>query len=193
MRLGGSRVIPVNIRVIAATNLDLRNAVQKGEFRADLYYRLNVLKLKLPPLRERDGDVELLTNYFISRYNRKFGKKVMYLPRKIKDWINSYHWPGNVRELENFIERLVILSNGQSIDNELAGKLIENADEGILLSRSGDFVTVRTGTLEEMEREIINKMNKKLGFNRTKLAKRLGISRTTLWKKLNSECVDAKD
>lgn len=187
MRLGGSRIIPVDIRVIAATNLDLRDAVQKGEFSADLYYRLNVLKLKLPPLREREGDIDLLTNYFISRFNRKFGKKVTYFPRRIKEWINSYHWPGNVRELENFIKRVVILSNGQSISDELAYKLIENADEGILLPGPGDFITVRSGTLDKMEREIINKMDKKLGFNKTKLAKKLGISRTTLWKKLKNE------
>jgi len=187
MRLGGSRVIPVDVRVIAATNLDLREAVQQGEFRADLYYRLNVLKLKLPLLRERNGDVNLLTDYFISKYNKKFGKRVTFLPRDIKEWINSYHWPGNVRELENFIERLVILSSGRSIDRDLAHKLIENADEGILLSGPDDCINVRAGTLEEMEREIIEKMDKKLGFNRTKLAKRLGISRTTLWKKLNGK------
>lgn len=185
MRLGGSRVIPVDVRVIAATNLDLRNAVQKGDFRADLYYRLNVLKLKLPPLRERDGDVDLLTDYFIMRFNRKFRKKLKSIPREIRNWISSYHWPGNVRELENFIERLVILSNGQSIDRELAYKLIEDADEGILLSGAEDFITVQVGTLEEMEREIIKKMDKKMGFKKNKLAKRLGISRTTLWKKLN--------
>lgn len=185
MRLGGSRVIPVDVRVIAATNLDLRDAVQKGDFRADLYYRLNVLKLKLPPLRERDGDVDLLTDYFIMRFNRKFRKKLKSIPREIRNWISSYHWPGNVRELENFIERLVILSNGQSIDRELAYKLIEDADEGILLSGAEDFITVQVGTLEEMEREIIKKMDKKMGFKKNKLAKRLGISRTTLWKKLN--------
>jgi len=185
MRLGGSKVIPVNVRVIAATNLELSDAVQKGDFRADLYYRLNVLKLKLPPLREREGDIELLTNHFISSFNEKFRKNVKYIPKEIRDWINQYQWPGNVRELENFIERLVVLSNGQSLNKNLVCKIIENADEGILLSASKDCITVQIGTLEEMEKEIIKKMDKRLGFKKNKLAKKLGVSRTTLWKKLN--------
>jgi formate hydrogenlyase transcriptional activator len=114
-RVGGSQTIKVNVRVIAATNRDLRKAVEEGNFRPDLYYRLNVFPILIPQLRERREDIELLVNYFTAKYSSKLAKKVEAIPKKTMDSLLSYHWPGNVRELENVIERAVILIQGSTL------------------------------------------------------------------------------
>lgn len=114
-RVGGSQTIKVNVRVIAATNRDLKKAVEEGNFRPDLYYRLNVFPILIPPNRERKEDIELLVNYFTAKYSAKLGKKVEVIPKKTMDSLLSYHWPGNARELENIIERAVILMQGSTL------------------------------------------------------------------------------
>jgi len=111
-RLGGSRVIPVNVRVIAATNQDLWGMVQEKKFRADLYYRLNVFPISLPPLRERDGDIPLLVRHFVRKFAERQGKMIDCIPEEVMEALESYHWPGNIRELQNFIERAVIMTMG---------------------------------------------------------------------------------
>ena len=185
MHLGGDKVIPINIRVIAATNVDLHEKVQKGEFRDDLYYRINVLRVNLPPLRERNGDLDLLFNYFVTYFNEIYGKQLSEIPSKLQLWIKSYHWPGNVRELSNFTERMAILSNGKSIDKSIVRKLIKINDK-VISSSNGDFISVQHGTLEEMKRELVTKLEQKTGFNQTRLARELGISRNTLGKILSN-------
>ncbi len=115
-RVGSSQTIKVNVRVIAATNRDLKKAVEEGKFRPDLYYRLNVFPILIPPLRERKDDIELLVNYFAAKYSNKLGKKVEAILKKTMDALISYHWPGNVRELENVIERAVILTYGKTLE-----------------------------------------------------------------------------
>jgi formate hydrogenlyase transcriptional activator len=105
----------VNVRVIAATNRKLIKEVQTGNFRTDLYYRLNVFPISLPPLRERKEDIRLLAGYFTEKYSKKLGKRIGTIPQKTMDALVSYHWPGNVRELENVIERAVILSRGSTL------------------------------------------------------------------------------
>jgi formate hydrogenlyase transcriptional activator len=111
-RLGSSRVIPVNVRVIAATNQDLWGMVQEKKFRADLYYRLNVFPINLPPLRERDGDIPLLARHFVRKFAERQDKAIDCIPEEVMEALESHHWPGNIRELQNFIERAVIMTTG---------------------------------------------------------------------------------
>ena len=115
-RLGSTSTTKVNVRIIAATNVDLEKAVEKGEFREDLYYRLNVFPISLPPLRDRKEDIPLLAQHFMSKYEAKFGKKIGGISQKTMDSLASYSWPGNVRELENVIERSVIITQGNKLD-----------------------------------------------------------------------------
>jgi transcriptional regulator with GAF, ATPase, and Fis domain len=111
-RVGGGKPIPVDVRVIAATNRDLEAAVANGTFRQDLFYRLNVLPIEVPPLRERKDDLQLLIEYFVQRYGVKAGKDIHSIEKKTLDLLQSYDWPGNIRELQNVIERSVILNAG---------------------------------------------------------------------------------
>lgn len=192
MRLGGSRVIPVDVRVIAATNKNLQQAVQEGAFRADLFYRLNVLSLKVPPLRERKSDIPLLVEHFIKRYEEENRLAVKRPREALVERLAAYDWPGNVRELENFIERYCVLAGNAEDPNELFRELLEDVGQQAatappppapLEDESGRLV-IRLGTLEEMEKQILRLARSRWGANRTELAERLGISRTTLWKKL---------
>src|ERR1700693_3259625 len=119
-RLGSSRTIPVNVRVIAATNQDLCGMVQEKKFRADLYYRLNVFPINLPPLRERQGDIPLLVSHFVRKVAERQGKVGDYIPEDVMEALKSHDWPGNIRELQNFIERAVILTTGSALRPRLA-------------------------------------------------------------------------
>ena len=110
--VGSSRTVHVDVRVIAATNRDLEEAVRAGRFRSDLFYRLNVFPIQVPPLRERRSDIPLLVMFFLSRFAKKLGKKVEAVPQGIMDLLTAYDWPGNIRELQNLIERAVVLSQG---------------------------------------------------------------------------------
>jgi Nif-specific regulatory protein len=114
--LGSNTFVKVNVRIIAATNRDLEQDVAAGMFRADLYYRLNVFPIYMPPLRERGGDIILLANYFVEKYAKQFRKSIHYISTPAIDLLLAYHWPGNVRELENCIERAVLLTRGDTID-----------------------------------------------------------------------------
>jgi transcriptional regulator with GAF, ATPase, and Fis domain len=143
--VGGSQTIKVDVRVIAATNRDLKKAVEEGNFRPDLYYRLNVFPILIPPLRERKDDVELLVSYFTAQYSAKLGKRVEVIPKKTMDALLSYHWPGNARELENVIERAVILAHGNTLQVEdLIDIRPDTESQGLNLE-----------TLEHMERSHI--------------------------------------
>jgi len=189
MRIGGESVVPVEVRCVAATNKNLQEAVKEGRFRNDLYFRLNVLKLTLPPLRERPDDIPLLAEHFLRIFNQRFGKKINSVPADLLAWMRGYCWPGNVRELENFIERLVILAGDRELDEKWGRQLIAEADEGGLqnLPESEEGIRIKIGTLEEMELQLISAMDERVQGNRADLAKLLGISRTTLWKKLSAD------
>ncbi len=115
-RLGGTKTLKVNVRVIAATNKDLNNAIVNNEFREDLYYRLNVFPIESPPLRERKEDITLLVKHFVDKYGAKLGKQINVIPSKVLQALEAYNWPGNIRELENLIERAVIISTGNKLD-----------------------------------------------------------------------------
>lgn len=171
-RVGSAETIKVDVRVIAATNRDVERSVQEGGFRQDLYYRLNVFPIPLPPLRERREDITLLVKYFAMKHSAKLGKKIETIQQKIMDALLAYPWPGNVRELENVIERAVITSLGPRL--ELGDWRPRPA-----LSPRGE----RVQTLEEVEREHIIEALELTGWRvsgEKGTAKLLGLKPTTL-------------
>jgi formate hydrogenlyase transcriptional activator len=172
-RLGSGRTHHINVRLVAATHRDLRQMVQDGEFRSDLYYRLHVFPVPVPPLRERREDIPLLVRHFVDEYARRMNRHIESIPPRAMEALTSYSWPGNVRELQNFIERAVILTPGSVLRPPLA-ELKEAAVEARSLELS---------TLEEMERQhvlrAIRASNWKIG-GPNGAAARLGMKRTTL-------------
>jgi PAS domain S-box-containing protein len=158
--LGSSRTIKVNVRVIAASNRDLEMAVQEGRFRADLYYRLNVLPITVPPLRKRKSDIPLLTTFFVERFARQFGKQISGVAQDTMQLLSRYDWPGNIRELQNVIERAVVLSKGPVL--RLGSDLLPTrngapAEEEVVSLSNADSVESAHSTLEQVEkRHILN-------------------------------------
>ena len=183
MRVGGRQPIPVNIRLIAATNLDLKKRVASGEYREDLYYRLNVFPIEVPPIRDRKDDIPLLANYFIGKYTELYQTDPPKLPAQTLDRMTAYTWPGNVRELENFIERAVVLhaSGGSgTIGFELPSDAEEEKDGTSIL----DEAQRRRWTFEDLEREYIFRVLESVRWKKTEAAEILGIDRRTLYRKL---------
>jgi formate hydrogenlyase transcriptional activator len=174
-RLGSNRSVRVDVRLIAATNQDLARMVEQNQFRADLYYRLNVFPIYLPSLRERAVDVPQLVRHFAAKYSKQMNKKIEYVPEEVLEELVQYNWPGNIRELQNLIERAVILSTGPALQVPL-GELKPIRREAARKARS-------LVTLEEMEREHISEVLREtqwvLGGNNGAAA-RLGVPRTTL-------------
>ncbi|RLA93531.1 MAG: sigma-54-dependent Fis family transcriptional regulator [Deltaproteobacteria bacterium] len=185
-RVGGIKPVAVDVRVIATSNRDLVEEVRKGRFREDLFFRLNVIPLHIPPLRERKEDIPLLASYFLERYADLNGKAVKDLAPETLDLLMDYSWPGNVRELENVIHRAVLLAKGEVLEPK--DLVIE---EG--LSPRAPH-PVRPGTsLKEMERWLILETLKKVGGNRTKAAQLLGVSVRTIRNKLKEYRISGKD
>jgi len=172
-RVGGNELIKVDVRVISATNKDVKQAVANGQFREDLYYRLNVVTIELPPLRERKEDIPLLAQHFLKKFALGNQKDITGFSPEATDFFLNYEWPGNVRELENAIERAVILAKNSSI------QVTDLPQENLLLARSAS----PGGRLEEVEKNhIISVLNKTRG-NYSQAARLLGISRMTLYNK----------
>ena len=178
-RLGGTRLLKADVRVIAATNRDLRKAVDRGAFREDLYYRLHIFDIRLPPLRERPSDIPLLADVFLQDIGRSFGRPPAGLTRDAKDALLHYGWPGNVRELRNALERAVILAEGGLIT---AGHLSLRSDEPVASSTSTDLGVV--------ERDTIARVLQETRGNKSKAADRLGLSRTQLYVRLRKYKID---
>ena len=170
-RVGGNVEVRPDVRVVAATHKDLQAAIDDGRFRADLYYRLAVLRVPIPPLREREGDVELLARAFVERFNREFRKEVRGLSAAAIQALELYSWPGNVRELRNAIERAVLLAESQVLE---AGDL-----EFTTAQRAGDRLRLPPGgvDLEELEREFLVQALERTGGNQSRAAKLLGLTR----------------
>jgi DNA-binding NtrC family response regulator len=178
IRVGGTEEIPVDCRVLAATNQSLRHKVEEGLFREDLYYRLNVFEIRIPPLRERKDDIPPLASFFLDKYRREFGKEVEQVSDEVTLVFMSYPWPGNVRELANVIERAVILCEGREIEPQhLPGRFRET--DRFLPAGGQDFPT-----LAEMEERYILEVVKACRGNKTRAAEVLGINRASLWRKL---------
>lgn len=180
IRVGGTKEIPIDVRLLAATNRDLKEEVQKGTFRQDLYYRLNVINLHIPPLRDRKDDIPLLVNYFLAKYSLPKEKTKSFSPQALHR-LQEYDFPGNARELENIIERSLALCD----DSEIQPHHLPTD-----LSRSLPFhlPSIREGqvskSLEENEREYIFSILRSVDGNKTKAAKIIGIDRVSLWRKL---------
>jgi formate hydrogenlyase transcriptional activator len=173
-RLGGGRTFQVDVRVIAATNQDLWRMVQERKFRADLYYRLNVFPITLPPLREREDDIPLLIEHFVHKFAKKQGKSIDRIPEEVVGILKRHNWPGNIRELQNVIERAVIVTTGSILE-------LQATERMTLRVRSTPVIQART--LEELERahitETLRATNWVVGGRRGAAAK-LGLARTTL-------------
>ncbi len=169
-RVGGTRTIKVDLRLIAATNKDLEEAIRQGEFRQDLYYRLNVVSLEMPPLRERKEDIPLLVNFFVEKYSRKCRQRAMKISKEARARLVNYDWPGNVRELENAIERAVVLSSTDTI-------LPEDLPEAILEteSSSGTPITKYHEAVLETKKQLILQAIEQASGSYTEAAKLLGV------------------
>jgi len=181
-RLGDNRSISVDVRVIAATTKNLSHEVEKGDFRADLFYRLNVLPINIPALRERKEDIPLLVEHFIQKYNQKLGTDIEGITRGALNLLLSYGWPGNVRELENTIERTMVLSESNEIEVELLPPEIRSARGSTDLSLPGEELSIKKAT-RAVEQDLISRALEKTNGNHTHAAKLLEISlRTLLYK-----------
>lgn len=180
-RLGGKETIRVDVRIIAATNKDLRKEVEAGRFREDLFYRLNVIPIHLPPLRERKEDIPLLVEHFLKMYSEKNGKDVRRISPEAMKALIDYPWPGNVRELENIIERMVILGTGDEITLSHIPDEIRNWATAKVPTDPEIFDIPDDGiSLEDVEKKLIIKAMAKANGNQVKAAKLLGITRRTL-------------
>lgn len=179
IRVGGTHEIPVDIRILAATNKDLKQEVQRGTFRQDLYYRLNVVTLEVPPLAERRDDIPLLAQHFLRKFAQAQNKPVEQISPPVMDVLMNYEFPGNVRELENIIERAVTLCTGPVIEmKHLAPDLQQRQFQVRRRQRQALL------TLEDNEREYIDWVLSQVNGNKTKAAEILGIDRVSLWRKL---------
>lgn len=189
-RVGGEETLGVDVRILAATNRILEDEVKSGKFREDLFYRLNVVALRLPPLRERHDDIPLLAQHFLEKYSKKNHKQVNGFSPLAMDMLLKYAWPGNVRELENVIERAVILLPGEHItEKDLPSTITESyAEKGDWASPVSLVAANRP--LEEIEREAILATLEDSGGNKSETARRLGINRKTLHKKLKDYGMD---
>jgi two-component system response regulator HydG len=180
--VGGNEEVPFDARIIAATNRDLDAEVGAGRFREDLYYRINVVGVHVPPLRERPGDIAELAGHFIQRFAERFGKPVTGLGPAVLDRLLAYDWPGNVRELENSIERAVALATGEQVTvDDLPARVKSRAVEAtaVVPEASGRLVT-----LDELEKSYIHHVLRVLGSNKSMAARVLGIDRRTLYRRL---------
>jgi len=179
LRLGATEPVDVDVRFIAATNRDIQDTIKTGNFRQDLFFRLNVVSLRIPPLSERKEDISLLSYYFLKKYTTLMKKDVKEISPDVIAILMNYDFPGNVRELENIIERGVALSNGESIE---VAHLPEDLRE--LSIRTFRKKEGRIPSLEEQERSYINWVLSEVGGNKTLAAQILGIDRVSLWRKL---------
>jgi len=181
-RVGGRDPIQLDIRVIATTNRDIEEAIHKGLFREDLYFRLNVIPLKLPPLREREGDIPHLVKYFLNKFNAIMGKAIKGLEQDAENALMQNLWKGNVRELENVMERAVLLAEGENIS---LNDLMLSPAPGRAATQTAPDITAPGATVAKMEMDLIHRTLDSTQGNRTKAAQMLGVSIRTLRNKLN--------
>ncbi len=179
-RVGGDRPVRVDVRIVAATNRDLLREVEAGRFRQDLYYRLNVVSVPMPPLRERVEDIPVLADHFLRIFAEKNGKRVKGFTPAAMDRMLKHSWPGNVRELENTVERAVVLLLGEYVsERELPPGMADGGDSG-----QPQRLNISDMTLDEIERLAVREALDNCGGNKSEAARRLGITRKTLLAKL---------
>jgi DNA-binding NtrC family response regulator len=180
LRLGGTKPIKVDVRFVAATNKNIHVEIEKGYFRRDLYYRISIIEINLPPLRDRKEDIQPLAELFLQKYNQKFKKKIKGFTKEAWKVLMDYTFPGNVRELENIIERSVLLCKEEYIAPDLFPQSLQ-------ISTVLTLNTQNIKSLEEISREYAKKVLEFFGGNKTKTAEVLGISRTSLWRLLKED------
>jgi transcriptional regulator with PAS, ATPase and Fis domain len=183
-RIGGKEEIPIHVTVIATTNRNLSEAVEKGEFRSDLFFRLNAFNLHIPPLRERSEDIPLLTKYFLSNFAVRYNKKAIKgLSPESEKIMLSYKWPGNVRELKNVVERIVVLENTELIQPEHLPKWLAETSTGPYQSsekNNNRFILPESGiSLDDLEKDLMIQALERTKYNRTSAAKLLKVSYDT--------------
>ena len=176
-RLGGTRTIKVDVRLIAATNRDLRAALEEGTFREDLYYRLNVVPIDIPPLRQHKEDIPDLANLFVARFAKESGKEIAGISPEAMQMLIGFHWPGNVRELENIIERACALTRGETIE---AADIHLDTQRKVAAANAGDNFLPPGFTIEQWEDEMIREALKRANGNKSQAARLLGLSRNAL-------------
>ncbi|WAH37094.1 sigma 54-interacting transcriptional regulator [Alicyclobacillus dauci] len=189
MRVGGSSIIPIDVRIIAATHRDLQSDIRNGKFRADLFYRLHILPISIPPLRGRKEDIPLLVDVLLTKISERYQCRKPRLPEPFITKLKDFSWPGNIRELENVLERIVVLFNAEIPHDDVLQEIVEELavnDRAATLTneQSGGFDSVLNGTLEDIEKQVILRQLDQFGGNKELTAKHLGISRATLWRKL---------
>jgi transcriptional regulator with PAS, ATPase and Fis domain len=178
-RVGGKSAIPVNVRIVAATNEELSACIKQGKFREDLYYRLNVFAIELPPLRHRQEDIPLLIDYFIDKFNREYKRTIAGIDAAALELMTAYPWPGNIRELRNIILRAMISAKDMITKKTLPQNIISGFMDN-------DKIMISAGTpLPEIERESIIQTLRKVKGNKQKAAELLRISRRSLYNKLD--------
>jgi transcriptional regulator with PAS, ATPase and Fis domain len=187
-RIGGNKTIPVDCRIIAATNRDLVERIRENEFREDLYYRLNVVNIEVPPLRLRKDDVEILTLKLMEKLSSALGKFVSNITVDALDSLKLYNWPGNIRELENVVERAINMTDSETIE-------IQHLPPFIIAQQSHEQIEIADLTslrhaVEEVEKATILKCLRAVSYNKLKAAKILGISRTSLYEKIEKFQID---
>jgi transcriptional regulator with PAS, ATPase and Fis domain len=179
LRVGGTEPVKVDVRFIGVTNRDIQEAIKAGQFRQDLYFRLNVVSLRIPPLSERREDIPLLCQYFLKKYSTLMKKEVTEISGEVMALLMNYDFPGNVRELENLIERGVALTNSHKIEVAHLPEDLRQLSIKTFRKKDGRFPT-----LEEQEEAYIKWVLKEVGGNKTLAAQILGIDRVSLWRKL---------
>lgn len=181
----------VNVRIIAATNRDLSKSMEEGIFRSDLFYRLNVVPLELPPLRERNGDVELLLNGLTTELSKSYNLRAPHYSKKVLKLLNGYPWPGNVRELKNFAERMLILFSGRKVEIENLPNEFRTVANKQVDSLGGQFVLPDQGlSMDQLEADLIEQALSKALGNRSKAARLLGLTRDTLLYRMKKYAID---
>lgn len=180
-RVGGSETIQSNFRLISATNADLKQEIEAGRFRLDLYYRLNILPIEIPPFRERRQDIPLLANYFIETISKEMGRKIDSIEVSVMQMLKKYSWPGNIRELRNIIERLVVMAQDGKISGDDLPLEIQSMDSDMNRTFGEDL----KGATQDFEKEYIMEIMRRNSWNVTKASREMNIARKTLYKKLN--------
>ena len=191
--IGSDKSVPIDVRVISASNKTLKEEVEKGQFRRDLYYRLAVITLEIPPLRERQEDIPTLVKFFLDKYNQRNNKKVLYVSPDAMSLLYSYYWEGNVRELENVIERAVVLSDGASLTPDILPEEFHSGEAKNITNQFFNDYTLKeisSKASASMERNAIINALKSCNGNKKKSAEILGISRASLYNKLKSYKID---
>jgi transcriptional regulator with PAS, ATPase and Fis domain len=181
--LGDTNSYPIDVRIISTSNRDIESSVKQGRFREDLYYRLKVIDIEMPPLRERKEDMPLLIQHFITKFSNEFKKNILEASEDALKLLINYSWPGNVRELENVIQRAITLGQHEVIlPEDLPASFIQKTDEKLF-----EKAMEEKFTLGQLEKEYIKRVLIETGGNKSKTAERLGLDRKTLYRKLQEE------